>query len=133
MNLSKKWKGIFGGVVFALATLTSVSASADLAEEMRSIGRNATVASKTDNSQEFVTALTALSGAAEKAKGYTPYSLKDNAKDSAEIKDYQHGLQELIDTAAEGVKQAQQGDLAKAKEQVAKLLEIRNEYHKKYK
>ena len=35
MNLSKKWKGIFGGVVFALATLTSVSASADLAEEMR--------------------------------------------------------------------------------------------------
>lgn len=133
MIISKSWKtGLFGAVL-AVATLTGGVASAALKDEMRTIAGNATTALTTENAQEFVQSLQNLSKAAAQAKQFLPYSLHDKAKDSAEVLDYQSGLQQLIDVSAASIKLAEQGDLAKAKQHAGHLVELRDTFHKKYK
>ncbi|KGQ70693.1 hypothetical protein A1D23_02000 [Chelonobacter oris] len=132
MTFSKSWKtGLFA--VLAIAALSSGAATANLKDEMRTIASNATTALKTDSAPTFVAALQNLSNAAEQAKQFLPYSLHDQAKDSAAVLDYQSGLQQLIDVSAESITLAEQGDLAQAKKHAEKLIELRDAFHKKYK
>lgn len=133
MKMTQSWKSAVLGAVLAVAALSSNLASATLKNEMRTIAGSATAAMKTDNAQEFVQSLQKLSQAAEAAKQFLPYKLHDQAKDSAEVLDYQSGLQQLVDVSAESVKLAEQGDLAQAKKHAEKLLELRDAFHKKYK
>ncbi|KAE9527440.1 cytochrome b562 [Testudinibacter aquarius] len=134
MTLSKKWQAVVGSAVLALATMTSVSAVANLQGDMQTMGKSVSAALKTDSSQEFIQSLQTFSQTVENAKQQAlPYSLHDKAPDSAEVNDYKQGLQTLINQADTAIKTAESGDLAQAKQQAEKLLEIRNEYHKKYK
>ncbi|MGR6980929.1 cytochrome b562 [Testudinibacter sp. P27/CKL/0425] len=133
MNIKQMWKTGLLGAALVVATLSSGVASANLKDDMRTIAGNATTALKTESTQEFVQSLQNLSKAAESAKQFLPYSLHDQAKDSEAVLDYQSGLQQLIDVSAESVKFAEQGDLAQAKKQAEKLIELRDAFHKKYK
>lgn len=111
---------------------SSVSALADLGEDMDILKGAYRTVSKTDDSAEFKKALTDMRGAAENAKKETPEKLKGQPADSAQMKDYRAGLDTLIGQIDSSMKLADAGDLAAAKEEAKKFADTRNENHKKF-
>lgn len=71
--------------------------AADLGEDMDTIAQNLQVVQKTADAGELKAALTKMpDDAAVDAQKETPPKLEGSAADSAEMKDYRHGLDILI-------------------------------------
>jgi len=111
---------------------SSVSALADLEEDMDILKGGLRTVTKTDDPSEFKKALTDMRGAAEDAKTQTPDKLKGQPADSAQIKDFHAGLDKLISQIDTSMKLANAGDLAGAKKEAEKFADTRNENHKKF-
>lgn len=112
--------------------LSSVSALADLEEDMDILKGGLRTVTKTEDPSEFKKALTDMRGAAEDAKTQTPDKLKGQPADSAQIKDFHAGLDKLISQIDTSMKLANAGDLAGAKKEAEKFADTRNENHKKF-
>jgi len=111
---------------------SSVSALADLEEDMDILKGGLRTVTKTEDPSEFKKALTDMRGAAEDAKTQTPDKLKGQPADSAQIKDFHAGLDKLISQIDTSMKLANAGDLAGAKKEAEKFADTRNENHKKF-
>ncbi|MFV4845480.1 cytochrome b562 [Edwardsiella tarda] len=123
--------------VLALTGLAMMASSAwvqaaSLSEDMDSINLNYRQAQQATTAQDFKQALTAMRSAAEAAKSETPPKLQGQAADSAEMKDYRHGLDILIGQIDKAEKLADAGQLDQAKSEAQQMLQTRNTYHKKY-
>lgn len=119
--------------VSLLSTSTLALAYGQISQDMREIMQSTRQALRADDSQTFIKAIDRVIDAAKSSKAQTPNRLADQIPDSEAMQDYQHGMQQFIDTANQAKIDAEQGKLDEAKEQVQKLYDLRDVYHPKYK
>lgn len=131
MNLKRSVKVLFACGLLSLGGFNSAIA-ASLDEEMYVMQTNVGGMLNADNTNTFLQHLTAIKQAAKISIDLVPTSLLGKANDSAEIKDYQYGMQTFIKVLDQAEDLAKNGDLQQAKIKAKEVLAIRNEYHRKY-
>jgi len=116
----------------ALLGASALATAADLADDMDTIAGNYKTVLSTDSADTLKQSLQNMRAAALDAKQGTPPKLEDKAADSPEMKDFRHGLDQLIGQIDRSLALANQGKVAEAKQVAQGLKQTRDANHKKF-
>ncbi|CAI0929397.1 Soluble cytochrome b562 precursor [Serratia entomophila] len=116
----------------ALLGASALAAAADLADDMDTIAGNYKTVLSTDSADTLKQSLQNMRTAALDAKQGTPPKLEDKAADSPEMKDFRHGLDQLIGQIDRSLALANQGKVAEAKQVAQGFKQTRDANHKKF-
>ncbi|CAI0706815.1 cytochrome b562 [Serratia entomophila] len=116
----------------ALLGASALAAAADLADDMDTIAGNYKTVLGTDSADTLKQSLQNMRAAALDAKQGTPPKLEDKAADSPEMKDFRHGLDQLIGQIDRSLALANQGKVAEAKQVAQGFKQTRDANHKKF-
>ena len=120
-------------VALSLLGVSTLAMAADVGDDMDIIADNYKAALKTDSTDTFKQSLQKMRAAAQDAQKGIPPKLEKGGPDSAEMKDFRHGLDTLIGQIDQSLALANQGKLAEAQKVAEEFKATRNTYHKKYK
>ncbi len=125
-------KSIITALSAALLLSCATAYALPLEQDMDILGTELATVQSTGSATEMHEALQKMQGAAEDAKKSTPYKLQGQAADSADMKAYHAGLDQLIAQIAVVDKLAVANKLPEARTEAKKLGDIRNQNHKKF-
>ncbi|EKN4688721.1 cytochrome b562 [Yersinia ruckeri] len=127
--MSQKIKVLVAAMLLSASTFVM---AADIAEDMDTIATNYGAVLKTDSIDRFKEGLQGMRVAALDAQKGIPSKLSSKGPDSAEVKDFRHGLTILIDQIDQSLALANQGKLEEARKVAQEFKATRDVYHKKY-
>lgn len=114
----------------ALCAFSTLTAAQSIKMEMMQMNMQASKLLRAKTAEEFQTSAQDFIAITEKTKAILPNSVEGNKEAT---KDYQAGMQELINVVKQANEQAQAGNLQDAKIAISALEVLKYEYHKKYK
>ena len=103
-----------------------------LEQDMDILGSQLVTVQNTGSAQEMHQSLEKMRQAAEDARKDTPYTLQGQAADSDNMKAYRAGIDQLIAQIKVVDALAVNNKLPEAKAAATKLIEIRNQNHRKF-
>lgn len=109
-----------------------MAVAADLEEDMDTLVQNYGLFTKAQTSQAALAALEEMHKAATDAKKGVPVKLENEPANSPKLKEFQSGIQDLIVEIDKAKALAQAGKLDEAKAHAAKMKDIRDVNHKKF-
>ncbi|KYQ98283.1 cytochrome B562 [Serratia plymuthica] len=127
--MSNKLKAL---MALALLGASSLAVAADLGDDMDTIAGNYKTVLSTNSTDTLKQSLQNMRAAALDAKQATPPKLENKAAGSPEIKDFQHGMDQLIGQIDQSLALANQGKLAEAKKIAQGFKQTRDVNHKKF-
>ncbi|WGE32249.1 cytochrome b562 [Actinobacillus genomosp. 2] len=123
----KKFKWL---VIATFLAFSSIAFSKGVMMEMFQMKKQLNVLQDVETVEQFQTSIATFLQQAEKAKEKMPASLDG---DQERFVGYQAAMQQVIDVAKQADKQAQQGNLAQAKQMLEALNDMKQKYHSEYK
>ncbi|MDN0124826.1 cytochrome b562 [Yersinia aleksiciae] len=127
--MGKKMMALMAAVLLSASTLVM---AASVADNMDTIAENYGKVLKADSTEVIKQGLAAMRVAALDAQKGIPTKLKSKGEESAEMKDFRHGLDLLIGQIDGALALANQDKLDDAKKAAQDFKTTRNTFHKKY-
>lgn len=119
------------GIALLMVASSLVNAET-LASNMDKLSKGLSMVKSAQNSEQMAAGLDKMQQATSASMQQRPAGMEQLSADDTEVKQYQAGMQQLLDQIHVVQQLNQQHKLKEAKQAVDKILAIRNENHRKF-